>query len=166
MQLDRRDETTLANGRWSGKRLLFPRITYLVGKMGGMDRAKPSNRRQLHSCPRTESKSPLFISLGVHTFSRVKSVVTFFQPSTELRNGSMARFWGLQGSKLHLAIWAEAWIGVMIFGYNQASAGGVLADFTFNEQFPRMDTLTTTGSLQSYNAKIQGKVSTYIRNTI
>ncbi|KAJ5820614.1 hypothetical protein N7474_006205 [Penicillium riverlandense] len=70
----------------------------------------------------------------------------------------MARFWGLRGSKLHLAIWAEACFGVMIFGYNQASAGGVLADVTFNKQFPRMDTLTTTGSLQSYNAKIQGTV--------
>ncbi|KAJ5677878.1 uncharacterized protein N7477_003511 [Penicillium maclennaniae] len=46
----------------------------------------------------------------------------------------------------------------MIFGYNQASAGGVLADLTFNKQFPRMDTLTTAGSLQSYNAKIQGTV--------
>lgn len=71
----------------------------------------------------------------------------------------MARYWGLRGSKLHLAIWVEACFGVMIFGYNQASAGGVLADVTFNKQFPRMDTLTTTGSLQSYNAKIQGKLS-------
>ncbi|CAL5869398.1 uncharacterized protein PFLUO_LOCUS3627 [Penicillium psychrofluorescens] len=70
----------------------------------------------------------------------------------------MARFGGLRGSKLHLAVWAEAWFGIMIFGFNQTSAGGVLADVTFNKQFPRMDTLTTSGSLQAYNAKIQGTV--------
>lgn len=77
----------------------------------------------------------------------------------------MAQFWGLRGYKLHLAIWAEAWFGIMIFGYNQASAGGVLADFTFNEQFPRMDTLSTAGSLRSYNARIQGKLSIFSQST-
>ncbi|KAJ5279832.1 hypothetical protein N7478_005204 [Penicillium angulare] len=70
----------------------------------------------------------------------------------------MARFWGLRGSKLHMAIWMEACFGVMIFGYNQSSAGGVLSDATFNLQFPRMDTLSTTGSLQRYNSRIQGTV--------
>lgn len=68
----------------------------------------------------------------------------------------MAPFFGLRGSKLHLAIWVEACFGVMIFGYNQASAGGVLADTTFNLQFPRMDTISTTGSQQKENARIQG----------
>ncbi|KAJ5691230.1 hypothetical protein N7488_011965 [Penicillium malachiteum] len=46
----------------------------------------------------------------------------------------------------------------MIFGYNQSAAGGVLSDSTFNLQFPRMDTLFTTGSLESENSKIQGTV--------
>lgn len=71
----------------------------------------------------------------------------------------MPRFWNLRGSKLHFAIWAEAFFGVMIFGYNQASAGGVLANKTFNLQFPRIDTISTTGSQQKYNATIQGNSS-------
>ncbi|KAJ5946509.1 hypothetical protein N7454_003348 [Penicillium verhagenii] len=70
----------------------------------------------------------------------------------------MAPFWGLRGSRLHLAIWIEACFCVMIFGYNQSSAGGVLSDSTFNLQFPRMDTLSTTGSLQKENSRIQGTV--------
>lgn len=69
----------------------------------------------------------------------------------------MAPFWGLRGPKLHLAIWAEACFGVMIFGYNQASAGGVLADASFNLQFPQMDTTSTSGAQRAYNAKIQGE---------
>lgn len=68
----------------------------------------------------------------------------------------MARFWGLRGSKLALAIWAEACVGVMIFGYNQASAGGVLADASFNHQFPEMNTLDTVGSQKQHNSRIQG----------
>jgi hypothetical protein len=71
----------------------------------------------------------------------------------------MARFWGLRGSKLSLTIWAEACFCVMIFGYNQASAGGVLADASFNRQFPQMDTLDTSGAQKQHNSKIQGKKS-------
>lgn len=70
---------------------------------------------------------------------------------------NMTRFFGLRGSKLHLAIWMEACFAVVIFGYNQASAGGVLGDPTFNLQFPRLNTISTTGSLQKYNARIQGE---------
>ncbi|KAJ6006236.1 hypothetical protein N7451_004180 [Penicillium sp. IBT 35674x] len=70
----------------------------------------------------------------------------------------MAPFWGLRGSRLHFAIWVEACFCVMIFGYNQSSAGGVLSDSTFNLQFPRMNTLSTTGSLQKENSRIQGTV--------
>ena len=51
----------------------------------------------------------------------------------------------------------EACFGVMIFGYNQSAAGGVLSDSTFNLQFPRMDTLFTTGALKKENSRIQGK---------
>lgn len=71
----------------------------------------------------------------------------------------MAPFFGLRGSKLHLAIWVEACFGVMIFGYNQASAGGVLADPTFNLQFPEMNTISTSGAQQKQNARIQGMSS-------
>ncbi|KAJ5675153.1 uncharacterized protein N7477_005087 [Penicillium maclennaniae] len=70
----------------------------------------------------------------------------------------MPRFFGLRGSKLHLAIWMEACFAVVIFGYNQASAGGVLGDPTFNLQFPQLNTISTSGSLQKYNARIQGTV--------
>ena len=70
----------------------------------------------------------------------------------------MARFWGLRGSKLSLTIWAEACLGVMIFGYNQASAGGVLADVTFNQQFPQMNTLDTVGAQKQHNSRIQGEL--------
>lgn len=69
----------------------------------------------------------------------------------------MAPFFGLRGSKLNLAIWVEACFGVMIFGYNQASAGGVLAQPTFNTKFPEMDTISTTGATQKQNARIQGE---------
>lgn len=72
---------------------------------------------------------------------------------------NMAPFFGLRGSKLHLAIWVEACFGVMIFGYNQASAGGVLADPTFNLQFPEMNTISTSGAQQKQNARIQGMSS-------
>lgn len=70
----------------------------------------------------------------------------------------MAPFWGLRGSRLHFAIWVEACFCVMTFGYNQSSAGGVLSDSTFNLQFPRMNTLSTTGSLQKENSRIQGEL--------
>lgn len=78
----------------------------------------------------------------------------------------MAPFWGLRGSKLHFAIWMEACFGVMIFGYNQSAAGGVLSDSTFNLQFPRMDTLFTTGALKKENSRIQGKFIFTIGSTI
>ena len=45
---------------------------------------------------------------------------------------------------------------IMIFGYNQAVAGGVLALESFNRQFPQMDTVDTTGHTQSHNSTIQG----------
>ena len=72
---------------------------------------------------------------------------------------TMTKYWGLSGSKLSLAIWVEACFGVMIFGYNQSSAGGVLGDDTFNAQFPRMDTVNTSGATKEQNARIQGSLS-------
>ena len=69
------------------------------------------------------------------------------------------RFWGLRGSKLRALIWGEACVGVMIFGYNQGSAGSVLGDYTFERQFPRMDTLDTQGTQKEDNATILGQYS-------
>lgn len=45
----------------------------------------------------------------------------------------------------------------MIFGYNQAVAGGVLTTVSFQRQFPEMDTIDTTGAEQHHNATIQGR---------
>ena len=66
-------------------------------------------------------------------------------------------FWGLRGSKLQAVIWAEACINVMIFGYNQVSAGSVLNDYTFENQFPTIDALNAEGNKKKNNATILGK---------
>ncbi|KAJ5141066.1 hypothetical protein N7526_002061 [Penicillium atrosanguineum] len=44
------------------------------------------------------------------------------------------------------------------YGYNMSVAGGLLTLDTFNNQFPRMDTIHTTGALQHENSTIQGTV--------
>ena len=71
----------------------------------------------------------------------------------------MQHYWGLRGSKLNAAIWGVACFCIMIFGYNQAVAGGVLTTESFQSQFPQMDTIHTTGAQQKYNSTIQGKSS-------
>jgi hypothetical protein len=68
----------------------------------------------------------------------------------------MAPFWGLKGPALHAAIWAESCVLVSIFGYNQAAAGGVLTNESFNRQFPDMDVVDATGSRKKHNSTIQG----------
>lgn len=67
------------------------------------------------------------------------------------------RFWSFRGSKLVLAIWIEACFGVMTFGYNMGAAGAVLSNASFNDQFPRINTVTTTGTERQKNSTIQGK---------
>ncbi|KAJ5713350.1 uncharacterized protein N7483_010531 [Penicillium malachiteum] len=44
------------------------------------------------------------------------------------------------------------------YGYNMSVAGGLLTLPTFNNQFPRMDTIHTTGALEKENSTIQGTV--------
>lgn len=68
------------------------------------------------------------------------------------------QFWGLRGSKLHLAIWIEAGFGVITFGYNNGAAGGVLTNLAFNAQFPQINTVTTAGAQNHHNSVMQGKV--------
>lgn len=70
----------------------------------------------------------------------------------------MAKYWGLRGAKLHAAIWLESMWAIIIFGYNQGSAGGVLTTRSFNQQFPQIDTIFTTGQQQHDNSTIQGIV--------
>jgi hypothetical protein len=68
----------------------------------------------------------------------------------------MGRYWGLRGKKLSAAIWTVSMFAIMIFGFNQAVAGGLLALESFNREFPQMDTVDTTGHTQSHNSTIQG----------
>ncbi|KAK5172248.1 uncharacterized protein LTR77_003886 [Saxophila tyrrhenica] len=70
----------------------------------------------------------------------------------------MQPYFGLRGSKLNAAIWALACFCIMIFGYNQAVAGGVLTSESFQKQFPQMDTVDTEGAEKKHNATIQGTV--------
>ncbi|KAJ5668373.1 uncharacterized protein N7477_006943 [Penicillium maclennaniae] len=44
------------------------------------------------------------------------------------------------------------------YGYNMSVAGGLLTLDAFNNQFPRMDTIHTTGALEQENSTIQGTV--------
>ena len=42
------------------------------------------------------------------------------------------------------------------YGYNMSVAGGLLTLSAFNSQFPRMDTINTTGAVKAENSTIQG----------
>ena len=53
----------------------------------------------------------------------------------------MQRYWGLKGSGLNAAIWGLSCFCIMIFGYNQAVAGGVLTTKSFQAQFPEINTI-------------------------
>jgi hypothetical protein len=66
----------------------------------------------------------------------------------------MAKYWGLRGRKLHAAIWTMSCFYIIIFGYNQGSAGNVVTLPTFYNQFPEMNTVTTRGEQQHNNATI------------
>lgn len=68
----------------------------------------------------------------------------------------MAKYWGLRGSKLNAAIWGVSCFCIMIFGYNQAVAGGLLTTPSFQEQFPEIDTINATGPEEAHRAQIQG----------
>lgn len=43
------------------------------------------------------------------------------------------------------------------YAYNLAVMGGLLTLDSFIRTFPSLDTITTTGAQQEYNAKIQGE---------
>lgn len=46
----------------------------------------------------------------------------------------------------------------MIFGYNQASAGNIVTLPSFYNQFPEINTVTSTGAEENHKATIQGTV--------
>ncbi|CAK7205114.1 hypothetical protein SEUCBS139899_007879 [Sporothrix eucalyptigena] len=70
-----------------------------------------------------------------------------------------SKFLGLRGQSLILAqiltIVAPAYI---LFGYNQSNLGGLVNLPDFVKNFPRIDTINTTGNEKSNNATIQGLV--------
>ncbi|KAJ5917241.1 hypothetical protein N7466_010795 [Penicillium verhagenii] len=71
----------------------------------------------------------------------------------------MAPYFGLRGPALSRAImWLVVCPAFVTYGYNQGVTGGLLTLKAFSEQFPQMNTLTTTGAEERYNSTIQGTV--------
>lgn len=70
----------------------------------------------------------------------------------------MAPYFGLRGTALSRAIMTLVVAPAFItYGYNLSVAGGLLTLESFNNQFPRMDTIHTTGAQQHQNSLIQGR---------
>ncbi|KAJ5706743.1 general substrate transporter [Penicillium malachiteum] len=71
----------------------------------------------------------------------------------------MAPYFGLRGAALSRAImWLVVCPAFVTYGYNQGVTGGLLTLKSFVEEFPQMNTLTTTGAQEHYNSTIQGTV--------
>ena len=66
----------------------------------------------------------------------------------------MAMAGGLRGRKLSLAVWGVAMWAIIISGFNQASAGGILGNANFLEQFPQ---LNASGPDAQHKSTIQGE---------
>ncbi|KAJ5780075.1 hypothetical protein N7457_005235 [Penicillium paradoxum] len=68
-------------------------------------------------------------------------------------------YFGLRGNALlRAAVWLVVCPTFACYGYNMSVAGGLLTLETFNNQFPRIDTIHTTGAENSDNSQIQGTV--------
>ncbi|CAI7675141.1 unnamed protein product [Penicillium pancosmium] len=71
----------------------------------------------------------------------------------------LSPYLGLRGnSLLRAAVALVVFPTFTCYGYNMSVAGGLLTLPAFNEQFPRMDTINTTGALNKENSTIQGTV--------
>jgi hypothetical protein len=70
----------------------------------------------------------------------------------------MARkYLGLRGGKLGtLIIWTVVCPVYILFGYNNAVAGGLLDLAAWIKYFPQIDTLTTEGAQKQHNSTLQG----------
>ena len=67
-------------------------------------------------------------------------------------------FLGLRGNALlRAALFLVVCPTFTCYGYNMSVAGGLLTLDAFNDQFPRMDTIHTSGALQQENSQIQGR---------
>ncbi|TGO48923.1 hypothetical protein BOTNAR_0453g00050 [Botryotinia narcissicola] len=71
----------------------------------------------------------------------------------------MTKFFGLRGQALHRAmIWAVIMPAYILFGYNNAVAGGLLSLPAWIETFPELNTLTVIGTQKTNNSRSQGTV--------
>jgi len=69
----------------------------------------------------------------------------------------MAKYLGFRGKALsHAMIWILIMPAYLLFGFNNGVAGGLLSMPAFVKQFPRTDTVNTTGDLKTHNSRIQG----------
>ncbi|KAH8682578.1 general substrate transporter [Xylariales sp. PMI_506] len=71
----------------------------------------------------------------------------------------MPTYFGLRGKALRAAtIWAVILPSYILFGFNNAVAGGLLSLPAWLEVFPEINTLTTTGITKTHNSRVQGTV--------
>ncbi|KAJ7451117.1 general substrate transporter [Mycena latifolia] len=71
----------------------------------------------------------------------------------------MQEYFGLRGTSLNAAlIWAVIMPAFLLFGYNNAVAGGLLDLPAWVVLFPQIDTVHTTGAQKAHNSHIQGTV--------
>ncbi|KAG4027343.1 hypothetical protein MFRU_031g00900 [Monilinia fructicola] len=71
----------------------------------------------------------------------------------------MAKYFGLRGQALQRAmIWAVVMPAYILFGYNNAVAGGLLSLPAWIETFPQLDTSNVTGTQKDHNSRLQGTV--------
>lgn len=69
----------------------------------------------------------------------------------------MKRYLGLRGNALLRAtLLLVVSPSFICYGYNMSVAGGLLTLQTFNNQFPRIDTVNTSGATKHENSTIQG----------
>lgn len=73
-----------------------------------------------------------------------------------------AAFYGLRGKSLNtFIVWAVIFPAYILFGWNNALAGGLLDLDSWIQTFPRIDTLTTTGEQNADNSRVQGNTSSF-----
>lgn len=72
----------------------------------------------------------------------------------------MKPYLGLRGNALlRAALMLVVCPSFTCYGYNMSVAGGLLTLDAFNDQFPRIDTMHTTGAERHENSVIQGQLS-------
>lgn len=71
------------------------------------------------------------------------------------------KYLGLRGNALlRAAVWLVVCPTFTCYGYNMSVAGGLLTLESFNDQFPKMDTIHGDPQTKHYNSTIQGTFRT------